>query len=766
MMAGSHSLTGVFEYIDHYEGIGWFAKGWVETSPGSSATDLVLAVDGSVVERFTADAVREDLEAAGLKNARAFEVRLPEIAVDGQQHEIAIGLAEGLRHLQQSPRRFSVPRFRGRVERVSGLILEGWALDVQAPDRPVVLDVEVDGGFQQHVVADEVRRDLALTLGTNGRHAFRLRLPVQFCDGIDHQVLLRVANTDQMLQGGTVTINLAPDVVPAAMARLEDELAALDATRSELAEKLSKMPVDELADKVAYARWLTIHEAGWPSRDTELLPWDRPTPLFSLITDPGYDCRELASSLTGFAGLVELKRSPSGLTGFAETIAAARGDYLLFPGPLAEPHSCALRILADHLRHRRPPVLYTDDDTLLDGVRAYPRFKPTWDPERFLGTDYVGRAVAVRRDVAHAVLRQGIAVAASDDLIAGALLIVREEKVERLPLVLFHAKERPQAASPVRRAERLAPWVALREPSLGLRPAGDVIRLSRPVPDPAPEVTLVIPTRDRVDLLRMCIGSVLERTDYRPLHLLIVDNGSVEKETLAYLRDIRSDPRVEVIRDEGPFNFSRLNNRAVAQVTSPLICLLNNDIEVRDGGWLREMVSHALRPNVGAVGAKLLFPDGLVQHGGVVVGFHGVADNSQRGFRSTEPGYGNALSVTQRAMAVTAACLVCRREVYAELGGLDDTAFPVSFNDVDFCLRLRKKGYQVLWTPYAVLVHHESATRRVPGDMAVLERERQEADRMIERWRTETIEDPFYSPNLGLGGMSSHRAFRWPPSER
>ncbi len=194
----------------------------------------------------------------------------------------------------------------------------------------------------------------------------------------------------------------------------------------------------------------------------------------------------------------------------------------------------------------------------------------------------------------------------------------------------------------------------------------------------------------------MCVGSVLEKTDYRPLQLLIVDNGSVETETLAYLRDIRKDPRVKVMRDEGPFNFSRLNNTAVAQVTSPLICLLNNDIEVRDGGWLKEMVSHALRPEVGAVGAKLLFPDGLVQHGGVVVGFHGVADNSQRGFRSTEHGYGNALSVTQRATAVTAACMVCRREVYVELGGLDETALPVSFNDIDFCLRLRKKGYRHL----------------------------------------------------------------------
>lgn len=758
MTAGLAPPTGNFEFIDHYEGVGWFAKGWVLLPLGVTAGDLLLAIDGRGVQRFAADIVRPDLVAAGLENARAFEIRLPDSVKDGQPHDIAVVFFNGHQHLQQSPRRFTVPRFRGRVENVSGLMVEGWAIDEIAPNRPVVLDVEVDGALQQRVVADKVRYDLALALGTAGGHAFEIRLPTRFCDGHPHILVLRVTNTDQPLQGEPITINLSPEVLSSVMSALESDIAKLTSDLEERKEQLAKTPINELADATIYARWLVEHEARWPSALPAAFAGQR-RPLFSLLPDAEIGQEALRPRLQKLEALAEII-GPAPAS-FADRVSKATGEYLIFPGRIGVPHEGALVVLANYLSDRQPACLYTDDDQVVKGQRCWPRFKPAWDADRFLGVDYIGRAILIRRDFALEVLAQGIPITGPHELIAAALLSASEGEIWRLPLVLFHAAEKPLPASAANRIASLKPWVARREPDLHLEPApGGVLRAVRPLPSPLPEITLIIPTRDRLDLLRLCVESVLTRTDYDALRLLIVDNGSIEQETLAYLEALKLDARISVLRDDEPFNFSRLNNRAVSQIASPLICLLNNDIEVRDGGWLKEMVSHALRPEVGAVGAKLLFPSGLVQHGGVIVGFHGVAENSQRGLEGTESGYGYGLAVAQRATAVTAACLVCRREIYEGIGGLDETAFAVSFNDVDFCLRLGKEGHHILWTPYAALVHHESATRRVSDDQAAHERERKEADSMIERWETEVFDDAFYSPNLGLGGLSSHRAFR------
>jgi GT2 family glycosyltransferase len=273
-------------------------------------------------------------------------------------------------------------------------------------------------------------------------------------------------------------------------------------------------------------------------------------------------------------------------------------------------------------------------------------------------------------------------------------------------------------------------------------------RVVWPLPDPAPGVTVIVPTRNRVGLLRDCLDGLLRRTDYPDLHVLVVDNDSSEAETLTFLEQAAEDPRVDVLRIPGPFNFSALNNAAVRAAETPLVLLLNNDVMVRESDWLREMVSHACRPGVGVVGAKLLYADERVQHAGVVLGIGGVAGHSHKGADRALPGYSGRLVLAHRFSAVTGACLLTHRDLFLDLGGLDEIDLGVAFNDVDYCLRVRDAGRTVVFTPYAELFHLESASRGYEESPQQLARFHRESEVMRNRWPTWLRDDPAYNPNL------------------
>jgi GT2 family glycosyltransferase len=259
-------------------------------------------------------------------------------------------------------------------------------------------------------------------------------------------------------------------------------------------------------------------------------------------------------------------------------------------------------------------------------------------------------------------------------------------------------------------------------------------------------VSVVIPTRDRATLLRNCIASLRDNTDYAPLEIVVVDNDSTEPEAKRYLALLEKEERTRVVSVPGGFNFSRLVNRGAAAASGDVLLLLNNDVETTEAGWLREMVSQVLRPEVGAVGARLWFPDGTLQHGGVILGLGGVASHAFHRFsrKLTAPPL-RTFFLTQNYSAVTAACMAVRKSVFETAGGFDE-ALPGNFNDVDFCLRLRERGLQIIWTPYANLVHRESASR----SLADLQRNQREMDWMSQRWGAQLVNDPYYSPNLTL----------------
>lgn len=377
--------------------------------------------------------------------------------------------------------------------------------------------------------------------------------------------------------------------------------------------------------------------------------------------------------------------------------------------------------------HPDAVMIYADDDEIdTEGRRSRPRFKPDWSMLHLRETDYIGRVVAIN----------GRALAAAGGLkpenLAGdtweLLLRIGElagDRVRHIPAVLLHRDaEAERSVAPVFRRARFH------------------------LPAVPPLVSIVIPTRDAVGLLRQCVESLLEKTTYPYFEIVVVDNGSRDAAALDYLAEIATRPRVSVLRYDRPFNYSAINNFAVAQVQGEVLCLLNNDTEVISPDWLDEMVSHLVQEKVGVVGAKLFYPDGRVQHGGDTVGPGGCANHLHQFIARDDPGYCNRAIVAQELSAVTAACLVTWRFLYVRLGGLNEKHLPVAFNDVDYCLRIRKAGYKVVWTPHAELYHHESVSRGKDKGWRRKFRAWREVRYMRRTWQEEMKSDPFYNPNF------------------
>jgi GT2 family glycosyltransferase len=443
-------------------------------------------------------------------------------------------------------------------------------------------------------------------------------------------------------------------------------------------------------------------------------------------------------------------------------LASARGEYCAIVDPDGElaPHALTLLALAVG-DAAETELLYGDEDELdSQGRRAHPTFKPDWDPDLLLGCDSVRRLAAYRSSLLRSLngWREGLDGHEDWDLALRASATVDERHVRHVAHVLWHSRRDGEDVS-TPAARRVVEDHLRRVGSAARLRDAATLRLDYPVGDPAPLVSFVIPTRNRVDLLRACVESVLQRTDYPALELLIVSNRSDDPSMLAYLEALASDPRIRVLRYDAPFNYSAVNNLAARRAKGSFLVLLNDDIEVTDPGWLAEMIGQASRPGVGAVGAQLFYPDGKVQHAGVVLGLGNVAGHLFRGLPAGSRGWARWTRVPRRVSAVTGACMVVRTELYMALGGLDEEHLPVAFNDIDFCLRLGRRGYRTILTPHARLVHHESATRGLDRSTETVRRLRREEAFMRERWGAELEIDPAYNPNLTLANASAAVAF-------
>jgi GT2 family glycosyltransferase len=419
-------------------------------------------------------------------------------------------------------------------------------------------------------------------------------------------------------------------------------------------------------------------------------------------------------------------------------------------------------------------LLYSDEDKIDEhGVRFDPYFKPDWNPDLFYSQNFISHLGVYRTGLVRSVggFREAFVGSQDYDLALRCVAHLRGEQIVHIPRILYHWRaisgstalalgEKNYAVDAGQRA--LSEHFQRAEESVKVEPTPGGYRVSRALPSIVPRVELIIPTRDRVDLLRHCVDSILEKTTYHSYRVTIVDNGSVEPETLAYLESVAKDERVNVLRDDCPFNYSRLNNRAAAKSNADIIGLINNDIEVITPGWLEEMVSHAIRPEIGAVGAMLYYPDDRIQHAGVILGMHGVAGHIYNGAERGHTGQMGRPGLVQNLSAVTAACLLVRREIWSLVGGLDET-LTVAFNDIDFCLKVRAAGYRNLWTPFAELYHHESATRGYEDTPEKKARFDAEIDAMCVRWGKCLHADPAHNPNLSLYSEAMIPAF--PPRD-
>ncbi|WP_366552606.1 glycosyltransferase family 2 protein [Aquibaculum sediminis] len=416
---------------------------------------------------------------------------------------------------------------------------------------------------------------------------------------------------------------------------------------------------------------------------------------------------------------------------------------------------------------RRPDagLLYSDEDKLnAEGERFDPHFKPDWNPDLLLAQNYISHLGVYRTALVRELggFREGFEGAQDHDLALRVTGRLKTEQILHLPWVLYHwrAEEGSTALNSGQKDYTgRAGLAAVRDAVSAQAPEAEVeaghfpntYRVRWPLPQPTPLVSLLIPTRDRVEILQPCVDAILERTDYSNFELLILDNQSRCTETLGYMHEVSErDTRVRVLPWNRPFNYSAINNFGVRAAHGEILGLVNNDIEPINAGWLDEMVRQACRPEIGCVGAKLYYPNDSVQHGGVILGIGGVAGHAHKYFSRNAPGYFTRLHLAHNLSAVTAACLLVRRAVFEEVRGLDEENLPISFNDVDLCLKVREAGYRNIWTPYAELYHHESISRGADDTAAKRARARAEAEHMRRTWGEKLDKDPAYNPNLTL----------------
>ena len=440
-----------------------------------------------------------------------------------------------------------------------------------------------------------------------------------------------------------------------------------------------------------------------------------------------------------------------------EWIALLDHDDFLAPDAL---HQIACAVI----KHPLAEIIYSDEDKIDNRGRQFdPYFKGDFSPDLLFCQNQISHLGAYRTDRVRAVggFREGLEGSQDWDLALRVLEHCGPKRVVHIPKVLYHwrvsaqstastVEAKPYVLDAGRRAVQDHLDRVCRGATVEPVPGIPFQRVHYPFRASQPLASILIPSRDAHKVLRACVDSILERTEYGRYEILVMDNDSEDEESIAYLRYLNESSLVRVLSFPGPFNFSRINNVAVRAARGEVVVLLNNDTEVISRDWLRELVSQAVRPEVGAVGARLLYPDGTVQHAGVVTGVGGVADHVPSQLARGGPGYFAHALLTRDVSAVTGACLAIRRQLYRKMDGLDEKNLAVAFNDIDLCLRLREQGYRVIYAPAAELYHHESKSRGSDLTPEKVERFKREIGYMKRRWGGRLEQDPFYNPNRAL----------------
>ena len=439
-----------------------------------------------------------------------------------------------------------------------------------------------------------------------------------------------------------------------------------------------------------------------------------------------------------------------------EFVALFDHDDVLTPDALFE----NVRVLN---AHRDADMIYSDEDKVDDkGHRSNPYFKPDWSPDTFLSRNYVSHLGVYRRSLVLEVgaFRPGFEGSQDYDLVLR--IVERTSRIYHIPRVLYHWRIHPASVASGVGVKNYAYDAAMNAIAEAMHRRSEPGRVEMLKDDPGNyvvrydlerdwKVSIIIPTRDHAEDLERCLSSIFAKSSYRNFEVVVLDNGSVENDTaVCFAKWQALEPeRVKIVPHDVPFNYSEINNYAVQQSSGEIVLLLNNDTEVIARDWIEAMLEQAQRPAVGCVGAKLLYEDDTIQHAGVVMRIGGVAGHSHRFYDRDAPGYFHVIKTINNYSAVTAACLMVRREIWDRMGGLDEQ-LTVAFNDVDFCLRVREAGYRNVYVPHAELYHYESKSRGYDDTPLKIARSIGEQQFMQARWNVASTDDPYYSPHLSL----------------
>ncbi|WP_043159040.1 glycosyltransferase family 2 protein [Bradyrhizobium sp. Ai1a-2] len=639
---------------------------------------------------------------------------------------------------------------------LGGLHFEGW-IDSEIA---ATLEAIVDGETVAQVRATAWTHigDDANGHGSRNARAFDFHAPQRFADGRVHRIGLRKDDGEQV--PATAVFVAFPD----GLAGMIDAIGGHGAER--LRGKLYDQLIPASLPLADYANW----------RDRFPLPEPRASRIQLAVVIAGtagaqqtLSTLEAQSHENWTAGVIDgqpLSIDGDGLLEFLEDAASDAQHIVVTMAGMSLEQSALARIAAAFDAYPDVTALYGDLDFLADDGRLWPLAFPAFDYERMLEQGYCAHLFAVRREALLAGLE-----ARPDNLYRLFNCLLDQAGPEQANILHL-----PGALATLPKLNRVNAGSLLSAASnMHLRARGiraeasqqqgnlfPAVRIIRPIP--RERVTVVIPTRDRLSLLRTCIDSIAPAVERCHADILVVDNDSADPETIDYFADLRGRG-FRTLRIEGPFNFARLNNQAAAMLDSDVLCLLNNDIEAGSDDWLEEMLTRLAEPDVGAVGALLTWPGGVVQHGGVVLGMNFAATHAYTDRFSDDPGFVDQLLVAHECSALTAACLVTRRSDYLAVGGMDEARFAVAFNDVDYCLRLRQAGKRIVFTPHAKLVHAESASRGKDDRADRRDRFERELSLLRTRWGELLNEDPTYNPQLSRDGVP-YSGLAWPPGPR
>jgi len=431
--------------------------------------------------------------------------------------------------------------------------------------------------------------------------------------------------------------------------------------------------------------------------------------------------------------------------------------------------------------HPDVDLIYSDEDKIdITGRRYSPYFKGDFDIDALFARNTFSHLGVFRRELLEKIggFRKGFEGSQDYDLLLRCLAASSPKKVRHIPHILYHWRAISGSTAVIETNKNYALEAGRKALAEYFAAIGENVkiedgmllgfnRIVRPL-GREPKAAIIIPTRNGYHLLRKCIESIKAKTEYKNYEIIIIDNQSDDELAKEYFKALETEGTARIIPYDAPFNYSAINNMAAQKTIAEILVFMNNDIEIISPGWLGEMAAQALREDIGAVGAKLYYPNDTIQHAGVMTGFGAkidpVAGHLFHTLPRKHPGYFGRLTMVQSLSAVTAALLVMRKAVFEEIGGFDETHLTVAFNDVDLCLRIAEKGYRILWTPYAEAYHHESATRGSDLARDKIERFKKEIAYMRKRWGKTLDKDPYYNPNLDMEWGNFTLAF--PPRVR